>query len=395
MYAKLHFPAEIDSSGKIRDIVRLITESAAGTAALANLEYITVSKSSLTTGTNSGWTLHSGYTMPSSGTGLSTSDSVYVLEAGCLSDSTKKKKVSIRINMADSQYANNSANVTMCDILDVGEATEYQTNYYTSTNTSYTRGSGLCAVGNNVGPHDIHIFATPRKLILLGTNYNGDTRILMNLESTETGMTTYYNTVPRGHFVLTDASSLTDTSALSYMLETSSASGVCARMSSMAMYINQVFYDLQNNVQTRFLCWMSEGGSWTNYEFSYEDGTNDGLEYGTASSIYTGLASYQRAGAKSNDILFPCSEMYPQYGGNGYRRGQLLNSSGNKIIPLYPMVYNAENIAGGVLNFSDLTNVHLMPRLGVTGDTVTIGSDNYYVVTSKYLYGGSMAIKIE
>ena len=58
MYAKLAFATGTKTGEAVRDIVTLITDSNSGSASLDNLEFITTSSSSLTAGTNSGWSLH-------------------------------------------------------------------------------------------------------------------------------------------------------------------------------------------------------------------------------------------------------------------------------------------------------------------------------------------------
>ena len=82
MYAKLKFNSGVSTALAIRDIVRLITESAAGNASLSNLGSIDTSSSTLTAGVNSGWTLYTGQSIPANSTAASaTSDSFYTLQA--------------------------------------------------------------------------------------------------------------------------------------------------------------------------------------------------------------------------------------------------------------------------------------------------------------------------
>ena len=91
MYAKLKFNSGTSTALVIRDIVRLITESAAGSASLSNLGSIDTSNSTLTAGTNSGWTLYTGQSIPANSASASnSSDSYYTLQATSATNSRTK-----------------------------------------------------------------------------------------------------------------------------------------------------------------------------------------------------------------------------------------------------------------------------------------------------------------
>lgn len=161
MYAKLAFNASTTLGLRVRDVIRLITESATGNASLSNLETIDVANSELIAGVNSGWTLAAGQTLPAAGTAVAEADAAYILEGTCV-NSSKKKYMSIHGNGAWPTVYNSTVGAMVAGpVLGYGTANQYTCHGSTQSNYFKTYGIGF--------PGQVmHIFATPRKLIILG-----------------------------------------------------------------------------------------------------------------------------------------------------------------------------------------------------------------------------------
>ena len=197
MYAKLAFNASTSLGLRVRDVIRLITESATGSASLSNLETIDVANSELVAGVNSGWTLATGQTLPTAGTAVSVDDASYILEGTCV-NSSKKKYMSIHGNGDwGTVYSSTVGAMIAAPVLAFGTANQYTTHGSTNATASYFKTYGIGYPGQVM-----HIFATPRKLIILGPKDTvnqgayGSHTIFASLEFKENYTTSSKNIVP-------------------------------------------------------------------------------------------------------------------------------------------------------------------------------------------------------
>lgn len=376
MFAKLTFNPGTAVGGKIRDIVRLITESAAGTASLSNLEFINTDGSELYTGTNSGWVLASGSaTLPVAGTAVSAAvggDGIYYLEGSCVT-SSKKKHVAITLNGSYSVATNTTASIVVQDVLDYGTATELRTAGYTSTQTARLPYFGIAP--STANSQTVYISATPRKLIIIGDANSGQ-RMFAHLEFPETGMTTYYNTRPCVFLSdSTGGSSTNSTTSNNYA--TSGSSGVGYNdYSHRALYFNQCLYDTEASLAVRSYMVNDYGynARYTPYIMYHENGTLYGTNIASG-NFYNNMARFKHGSAPED-----YRAMYANLNASGSSyKGELYTTNDQKILPLYPMHYDGAYVAAGDMNFSELTNIYIMPKIGLWGDKMVIGSDNYYL----------------
>lgn len=387
MYAKLVFTDYNYGSARVRDVVRLITDSASGSASLSNLEFINQDLSTLTAGVNSGWTLKSGQTFKTSGTALGAGDDEWILESTCV-DTSKKKTVRVGINGGASEWNESIATLCVTAIADVDGTYEYNAAFYNGTSTTYMQGFGI----GSDGTATVHVWATPRKLIIAGYNgYEGQNRMMGVVEFPETGMTTYYSKVPMYWFCQGDGVSQ-DTS-ISQWYEGSNTSTIGGKSNCHYGQFIDAFVDQSDgsNVKAVHIVPDIGAGSSGNFRVWYDNNTVYGT-YSTASALYYQFYystdhknGYNKGFALTNRLSKA----------NGARIGETLNSSGDKTLYLEPIKFDLTFSGAGMIDLTSLSNWYNIANTGTTFDTITIGSDVYTLFTSAYQYGGSQLIKVE
>lgn len=388
MYAKLVFSDYNNGSAVVRDVVKLITDSAAGNASLSNLEFVNENASELITGLNSGWTLRAGQTFPSAGDALTSADSEWVLEANCV-DTTKKKTIKVCINAGNNEYNHAEANIILAPLADPGGTYEFDAWRYNATSVAAMRLAGI----GNMGTAIVHVFATPRKLIILGYNdYENVNRMCGIFEFPETGMTEYYDKVPAFNIWQGDDGFLnsvdevwyaTTSGAVGYHSDTRVGGFFNSLVTSAGTDIKAlVFYPLDDFSVGGVGVWVSNNSN-----------------YGTKSATTSVEYNQYRYGGEEPNGYSSAFVDYNGYGDTrmGIRIGSELNSSNQEVLPLYPIKMDLIAPGVGTIDLSDLTGWYNMPNFGNTGEKITIGSDDYLLFTSsdRFEMGGSQAIKIE
>ncbi len=380
MYAKLNFTAQTPVTGKIRDIVRLINDSYTGSVDLNNLEFIDVGSSELVSTVNSGWQLVGG-TLPSPGTALSTSDSNYYLEGTCV-DTNKKKHVSICTNIlfTTSTVTTNSQDIgiIVSSVIDYGTATELFTEGYSSTSTNNSREFG---VGSSFYSEIVHIFATPRKLIVIGYGYDPDLQpaFMGHLEFSENAMTLRHNLTP-----------IAKINCLPHSASTfSGVNGFLRGDSLWGMPMPSHYYFPKSIYDTvgRLGLWRVVGFTALSGRYDEVDHQKGTLENGTTTGV-TGLG----------DPMVDARECMGKFGHSFYNPacafgdyiatetaygnvGKVLDSSGNLRIPAIPLACNIVTMGSGLIDFSQCDIYKTVGNLGAYGDELTVNGGNYFYFT--------------
>ena len=380
MYVKLNFIANTPVAGKIRDVVRVINDSYTGNADLNNLEFIDVGSSELVSTVNSGWQLVGG-TLPESGTALSTSDSIYYLEGTCV-DTDKKKHVAICPNFSftNSLVTTNhaQAGIIMPAVIDYGTDTQLLTEGYNGANT--TSGSRW-GVGQSAFSEIVHIFATPRKLIIIGYGYVADTQptFMGNLEFAENPMTLEHNLSP-----IAKINCLPNTVG-----DTPFINGALRGDQPWGFYIRNHYYFPKSIYDT-----VGRLGLWRVVTFDAEGQRNDGiaeqsgtLENGTTTGV-TGLAKVAvvdaiNTGKFGHSFYNPACAFGSRTGTeSAYTNvGKEFDSSGNLRIPAIPLACNIVTMGTGLIDFSQCDVYKTVGNLGVYGDELTVNGSNYFYFT--------------
>lgn len=406
MYAKLVFPAGTTSGEAIRDIARLVNDSSSGSASLNNLEFITTASSELVAGTNSGWSLHSSTSTLGSGA-ISSTDAKYILQ-GTTATGSKSKYVGIQCNGSwTSSSAYNSANCGVClsNVQDPGAATELWSFGYSSTNSTYL-------ARNSFNPAStIHVFAEPRKLMLFGTTHSNTNYCQGQFEAAETPNTTYRQLPPTVFYTWgrTNLSSTAsgDLQSAYRGLSFWSDSGITDE--SLVQWSGSMYSDNPSAEGVvrglGIYCGLNRGGSTSYIDRLYEstalriaDGTTNG-----SSNTTTGIGSNFRAEYQMNirwEMFGPgsrtgtLSATYWPAGNWGSSGMSTRDASGNKAIPLRPIIADWPALCADIYNISDVSKIWWAPvGLGAVGDTVTIGSDVYMYLPQGNNPGGAILVK--
>ena len=405
MYAKLSFATGTKTGEAVRDIVTLITDSNGGSASLDNLEFITTSSSSLTAGTNSGWSLHEdSNSIPSDGTAVSSTDSHFILEGSCKDDSTKKKYCSVLVNgsfTSSTVHSGTTFALTLANVLDPGDSTEMFSNGYTGTSAN----NGDC---HGVMPTTIHVWADPRRIILHGQDGNGKKTLITHMEAAETPSTEAFTLPPVAVFFTTQSG---------YNLTTNTSESISYRGDGNALWDDQTssidfisftgsmyMHKEGNEGVVRSVGWHRVGGPTTSYDDSNGAGMSwcnrqdarkdDGTQYGV---LFTPTSPTQDDGQKGVDFLIPNGFLWwsplnchrnwddsADYDSTfGRADAQAFNSSGTSGIPMFPLVwFNSVIFNTEVYDFASVSGINRAPSgLGATGDTVSIGSDVYQYIS--------------
>jgi len=388
MYAKLKFNSGLSPALAIRDIVRLITESAAGNASLSNLGSIDVSNSTLTAGVNSGWTLYTGQSIPANSASVSnSSDSFYTLQATSATNNRTKycaihgnchfssgsgmtytttSQAGIRIsNVADPTLSN--ANTT----LNFGSG-------YNSTSTNYMNDGGFVISSMYTSP--LHIWADPTRIILYSENwYSGRGPLFTgNFEGNQGPLDVWKQKCPT--MTLYDST---------YNLSTSGGHELAGRGDS--------YFNTNNGQRFAQLHNMTSHGVLPGTSFDHIGFAADYASAGIVTGAVRAVDSSTSAEVTTTEALnlwgsgaSAKTSLLQAYGTTTYAQGLAshkgFDNSGNSTLVAEPMYYGAAGGSPTFYNFSNLTNTWRVPsNIGTTGEVVTIGSDTYsYITMSTY-----------
>lgn len=395
MYAKLVFPGDTKTGEQVRDIVRLITSSTSSTASLSGLEFIDTTSSTVAGG-NSGWSLHSGSSLPSSGTAVSAADSNFTMQAVCATAS-KTKYCSIHVNgswtHAAATHTGDDFGFTMSSVLDPGASTEMWSNGYNGTNADIGDSNSIC--GNiehsNTG---VHIFADARRIIIFGKDGNNYSVLQMNGEFTETDTTTRFTLVPQAQIQIAPLYHSTATNSVSYRGDANAIWNQQTYSWSWISFCESMYSYRQGwTGKLRYTGWhhYNERGTYEG-KIRWRSALDDGTQYGSTTNEYVsgfGRAHYgyemvdqpQRImfGPESYNQGYNSDAGYDAGWGRAASAAVDYDSSGNAGLALYklwwssPREWNSDRQI-----FSDLCNIwRCAGGLGSDGDTVTIGSDVY------------------
>lgn len=406
MYAKLVFNASTKAGEAVRDIARLINDSSSGSASLSNLEFINTSDSELVAGTNSGWSLHSSTSLGSGA--VSATDSKYILQ-GTTATSSKAKYCGIQVNgpwSNSSAYGGTSVGVLLSNVLDPGNGTrEFWSTGHDST--SYMGYHGLA-------PTTIHVFAEPRKILIFGTGLTYSEAICnAQLECAETPNTTY-RSLPPTMYVQWGRTNQASTSYQSY---TAAKRGdnfwntSQFPQNSLVQFSGSMYSDNPNMQGTirSWGCFCTNYRGYTNYISAWAGFGNTLMDDGSTANgtsnttNYVGRAYQEQSmpnirweiwGPGATHAAYSTNNTYYPSGSWGYSNMSTRDSSGNKALPLRPIVFDWPKFSADIYNASDISKIWWAPAgLGATGDTVTVGSDVYVYLVLNSGPGGAILVK--
>ena len=400
MYAHLYFPGNTSTGAQVRDIVRLITSSTSSTASLSGLEFIDTNTSTVYGG-NSGWSLHSSNSIPSSGTAVATStDAKYILQGTCAT-SSKTKYAGISCNglwSNSSVVTGDDFAFTLSTVLDPGTGTEMWSNGYTSTNSGIGDVNGIC--GNTEhSDNGIHIFADARRILIFGKDGNSHPVFMINAEFTETATTTAQSLVPVAQLMCCDVNRVYNGyENISYRGEGGAIwqdrdttypwisfcesnfsyhPGWYGKIRATGWYSCNVNDWLRGGGGEAHRAWSSRSNN-----TQYGDTTDSGTEGKGASRDYTwgphaNVGTTACWGPWAQDDQFD-DATYVDYLW-GRTTAVAYDSSGNAGLALHKFIWcNDNNLNHDVYDFSTPGNFwRVAAGLGADGDTVTIGSDTY------------------
>lgn len=396
MYAKLKFNSGVSTALAIRDIVRLITESAAGNASLSNLGSIDTSNSTLTAGVNSGWTLYTGQSIPANSASASaTSDSFYTLQATSATNS-RTKYCAIHGNCHFSSgsgmtYTNtNAAGILISNVNDP-TLSNANTNYnfgsgYHSTSTLSMNDMGFIVPSMYASP--IYIWADPTRIIMYSDNwYSGRGPLLTgNFEGNQGPLDVWKTKCP--------TMTLFDTT---YNLTTSSGhEGMGRGDSYYSGSYGRRFMQL-HNVTSHGLF---PGTTAAHIFLSTDSYTAHSLAFDSPRAVDTSLTEMDltnlrkawgdQGRADSNILDSSNPTQYTQ----GLASHKGFDSSGNSTLVAEPLYYVSYGGSPTSYNFSTLSNTWKVPtNIGTNLETVTIGSDTYTYLTMSTTSGHAYLIK--
>jgi len=400
MYAHLYFPGNTSTGAQVRDIVRLITSCTSSTASLSGLEFIDTNTSTVYGG-NSGWSLHSSNSIPSSGTSVATStDAKYILQGTCVT-SSKYKYAGIHCN---GDWSNSSVVTgddfafTLSTVLDPGTGTEMWSNGYTSTASNVGDVNGICG---NTEHSDlgIHIFADARRILIHGKDGNNHVCFMVNAEFTETATTTAQTLVPVAQLMCCDQNrNYGGYENISYRGEggaiwqdrdvTYPWISFCesnfsyhptwyGKIRATGWYSSNVNDWLRGGGGEAHRAWSSRSNS-----TQYGDVTDAGT-VGKGASYDYAWGPHASVGTVSCWSPWVRADAFDDGGFADYLWGRssavAYDSSGNAGLALHKFIWcNDNNLNHDVYDFSTPGNFwRVAAGLGANGDTVTIGSDTY------------------
>ena len=385
MYAKLKFNSGTSTALAIRDIVRLITESAAGNASLSNLGSISTSDSELSAGVNSGWTLYAGQSIPAnSASASSSSDSFYTLQATSATNS-RTKYCAIYGNCHFSSgsgmtYTNSSQAGILLGSVDDVTLSNANTAYnfslgYNSTSTSYMNDMGFLSAyfGGT-----IYIWADPTRIIMYGDRDNNSRPLLMaNLEGNQGPLDVWKTKCPT--MTIYDST---------YNISTSGGHEANGRGESY----------FANNYGKRFVQFHNVTAAGSDFPlgqtFSVVSYTSDGYGYNLATHTPRGRntgaphtetnttkLAYFASGGYDNQYYNTFTNIWQDrqstYKKQGLATHTAFNSSGATALQVEPFSIKFMGHPTAY-DFSSITNTWIAPsNIGTNLEAVTIGSDVY------------------
>jgi len=399
MYAKLNFLGGTKPMEKVRDIVRIIVASNGGTANLNDLEYINVNNSKLIAGKNSGWAHVTGQTL-GTGSATYTQDGKYYLQCNTVDGKTKTVIITFPGTISSSTVYNNTnglVNPLLSTVGDYGESQE-QIFGYSSSNTTHSHLMSHGIAG------DIEIFATPRKLVLVGANQAYNTVIdgpkwQGSFEWKTNGWTKYHDLTAHC-YLSTNWWSLSKNYATSgmstnqtYTYAKDCESGYWNNTSYNYYPIPYIafpygshydYYQSRKPWFSHFRIWNQNVGFYSLMCKSVGDNGTDGGTRSYQNDNYAyftndwnnhmtfgrGFTNYYTPGPGHN-----ASEAV---GTGGGRQGMSRQSDGTKILPMTPWQIEMSSWRSGVLDFSSTCGVYKGSRdMGVSGDEITINGKKY------------------
>jgi len=436
MFARLTFPGGLSANKRNRDIARLIHDSSTGSANLSNLEFIDVAGSTLVAGVNSGWSIATGSdiapaALPAAGTAVGQSDSYYALEGTC-ADGVKKKYVGIYTNNAWDNSANWSdsypyINNCMMPVLEYGVTGAESV---TETQDIGTGGTGFRHYGFALGGHagnspstTITIFATPRKLIFIGTSYVYSyyaPTMMANVEYEENGTSLYYGTNPtcclhsrtkaygsRDLGWYTSYPGLLNMFTGPYDQNSQIDDAGAYQQSTMGGGFSEIHFshfpdDVNSGVVSRqirvFGATSTDTGGFHSVT-QYSNGTRDGgTPFYSTGKRYDGQPGQaQDDFTESSFAFFEPQEMYRIYNGgsNTYQPDYgLIDSDGSTIFPMIPCVGELKQIGTGSMKFHNTCGMFItVGGLGSCGDELTIDGKDYFYYSEQYAKGALLIEK--
>ncbi len=392
MYAKLKFNSYVAPALAVRDIARLITESAAGNASLSNLGSIDVSNSTLTAGVNSGWTLYTGQSIPTNSTAASsTSDSFYTLQATSATNS-RTKYCAIHGNCHFSSgsgmtYTNsNAAGILLSNVNDP-TLSNANNNYnfgtgYNGTSSTYMNDTGYHVAAS---PGPLHIWADPTRIILYTENwYSGRGPLLMgNFEGNQGPLDVWKAKCPT--MTIYDST---------YNLSSNSDHETMGRGDGywFENYGNR-YFQLHNMT--------SHGSTYPGVTAAHVGFVTDNY---TTAPVTASPRAINTSGAEIyvggvwGDTARANTSIINNNGNTGYTQGLAshvgFDSSGNSTLVAEPLYFSCHGGSPTSYNFSSITNTWKVPsNIGTNLEQVTIGSDTYTYITMSTVSGHSYLIK--
>jgi hypothetical protein len=389
MYAKLKFNSGVSTALAIRDIVRLITESAAGSASLSNLGSIDTSSSTLTAGVNSGWTLYTGQSIPANSTAASaTSDSFYTLQATSATNS-RTKYCAIHGNCHFSSGSgmtyttNNAAGILISNVNDP-TLSNANANYnfgsgYNSTSTSYMNDMGFNVPSMYASP--MYIWADPTRIIMYAANWMDGRGPLFtgNFEGNQGPLDVWKTKCPT--MTLFDST---------YNIHASAGHEGMGRGDS---YFTANYGRRWAQIHNITSHGMLPGATAAHLFFSADSYTGHSLDYQSPRAMDTSLTEMNVANLRKTYGDYGRANSSILHNGNtpaNYAQGLAthkgFDSSGNSTLVAEPLYFMASGGSPTSYNFSNLTNTWRVPsNIGTNGEVVTIGSDTYtYITMSAY-----------
>ena len=366
MYARLIFGYNTTAGQRNRDIARIIHESNSGTASLSNLEFINTSASNiLDASVNSGWSLASGV-IPTAGAAISNTDSEYIFQSQCV-DNTKIKYVAVKINGNNTTTGiRDSANscTILQSVLDYSTATEARINGYSGTTEGYSYGKGVSQRFDDT----IHIFATPKKLMIMGANQKGSWTEMI-LEYEETSQSQFYGLVPQVYMGYHTHGASTAWNRSGYA-STQNETG--SYQYSMIAWPKSLYSPVHSSV-VRMLSGIlvTNSSSWSN-DYLY-------LENNTTTGLSMGVTGWLDSPAKYSPGNLMASWARYESKTNGNKYGQLVDVNGNISYQLFPLQCTIDYMATGHISFKHCDVFITVADIGQNGDLIIIGNNTYVV----------------
>lgn len=415
MYLK-YVPSGTKVAESIRDIARTIHQSSSGTASLSNLEFCNTISSSLTTGTNSGWSLASGYTLGSGTTGSGDTQYAFVADTNignnkmyCSLHSNGDWANASEISGTFGAY-NSGYGFTLSGLIDFGLSTEMYSHGRTTTSASYGGGQSFSYYPTSGFPAEFHVFAGSKYIVIAGSTPLGHQIIQGVCELEDNFMSadvrsTISHAVPHCFFQITSYGYQTIAAAVSRYRGDANAHSQPASGPNPTRQFFQMVKDRAGYIARNYsVVWIADTNSTIRETHTVQDGSTTG-SVTPPSSLGAYNKEYMYNGYMANDTkntMSPYHRWNPPNSTLDMEYGNTLtrNAAGTADqIPLYPLVHSFDNLYGGlVVNMSKYMPLYVCPYdLGSYGDTFTVGSDTYIFLggTWRSSYKTAYMMKVE